>query len=306
MSPISSSGIFQISVVIPAKNRAGTIARCIESVLSQSRQVAEIVVADDGSTDDTADIAMSYPTVHLIRNSNSPGAQGARNAGVANSNCPWVAFLDSDDVWEPEKMEHQLAALEASQDPMRTLVHCDGVVEIPGRAEKRQIEIPETSGDAYGDMLLRSGPMFQGIVVYKDRILDIGLLDENCPSYQEWDTAIRLARITRLVHVHIPLFRWCRHEGDTISKNVVRDFHGYQYVIDKHAAEVIRVHGERVYRSLRARLLAHGLKLGCFDEVISLAPDRRLNLAFPLAHLFARTAMKGATVSSLLRLASIP
>jgi len=90
---------FSISVVIPAKNRCDTIAACIESALNQSIPPDEIIVVDDGSVDDTPSIAASYPNVRVLTNSRSPGAQGARNTGILDARQPWIAFLDSDDVW---------------------------------------------------------------------------------------------------------------------------------------------------------------------------------------------------------------
>jgi glycosyltransferase involved in cell wall biosynthesis len=100
-----------ISVIITAYNREAYVAEAIESVLAQTRPAGEILVIDDGSTDRTGEIARSYPRVTCIVQENQ-GIGGARNAGLAHAAGDLIAFLDSDDVWAPRKLELQCAMLE--------------------------------------------------------------------------------------------------------------------------------------------------------------------------------------------------
>ena len=96
-----------ISAIIPVWNGEAYVAEAIRSVLSQTLQVDEIIVVDDGSTDHTADIVRSFANVRLIQQENaSPGP--ARNTGVRASSGDWLAFLDHDDLWLPEKIETQI------------------------------------------------------------------------------------------------------------------------------------------------------------------------------------------------------
>ena len=96
------------SVVIPAYNAAAHIAAAIDSVLAQSVQPLEIIVVDDGSTDETAQVvARGYPQVTLLRQDNR-GCGQARNTGCAVARGDWLAFLDADDTWLPQKLEKQL------------------------------------------------------------------------------------------------------------------------------------------------------------------------------------------------------
>jgi glycosyltransferase involved in cell wall biosynthesis len=102
---------FQISVVIPAYNAAVSIERAIGSVLAQSRPADEVIVVDDGSTDNTADIVRQFADkVKLISQANA-GVSAARNAGIRAADGDWVAFLDADDQWLPDFLEAQTALL---------------------------------------------------------------------------------------------------------------------------------------------------------------------------------------------------
>jgi glycosyltransferase involved in cell wall biosynthesis len=96
----------KISVIIPAFNASLYLAEAIESVLAQTALPDEIIVVDDGSDDDTAGVAEKFSCVHIIRQSNR-GCAVARNTGIAASSGNLLAFLDADDIWEPEKLALQ-------------------------------------------------------------------------------------------------------------------------------------------------------------------------------------------------------
>jgi GT2 family glycosyltransferase len=118
-----------VSVVIPTYNRADLLPRAIESVLSQTRPPAEVVIIDDGSTDDTADVVARYVDrdpgrVRLLRVPNG-GVARARNAGLAATRGEWIALLDSDDAWAPDKLAVQLAALAARPDCRWSCTGCE-------------------------------------------------------------------------------------------------------------------------------------------------------------------------------------
>jgi glycosyltransferase involved in cell wall biosynthesis len=291
-----------ISVVIPARNRERTIGECLDSVLGQSYPAAEVIVVDDGSYDATASVAASRRGVRVLALPHSRGAQAARNAGVRSAAHGWIAFQDSDDTWEPDRLALQVERMRTVPRPEEWVFHCDGMKVGPGEPAGR-IDNSRFSGHCFAELLQSPGPMFQGLLLHRDRLEQIGMLDEECLSYQEWDTAIRLAQVAPFAHVPVPLFNWMRHQGETISASASRDFRGFLYVTCKHAHELVRAGGPNAWKKAQARLLIHGMRLGCFDEILALEHRGQANLAFPIARCLARIGRCPPGLPSLLRLA---
>ena len=104
-SPETKGGVLPISVVVPVYNRENLVREALASVVSQSRPPAEIIVVDDGSTDGSAAAAAALAT-RVIRQENL-GSAAARNRGIEEATQPWIAFLDSDDLWDSTKLEEQ-------------------------------------------------------------------------------------------------------------------------------------------------------------------------------------------------------
>lgn len=254
------SDMITVSTVIPAYNREKTIGRCIKSVLEQSVKPIEIIVVDDGSNDRTAEIVNEYAAsstipIILVRQKNK-GAQAARNRGIECAKGEYIAFLDSDDEWLPNKIEIQAGFLKDKE----TVVYSDCYVEndlddanIDKYADrgklytrKGRIIWKARGGDGfvYDKMLKFGGPMFQGIITSKKALENIGLLDENVKAYQEWETSIRLSKSNKFIHIHEPLFIYHIHDGETISKNAEKDVNGLMYIVDKHRRDIRRICGK--------------------------------------------------------------
>lgn len=111
----------KISVIIPAYNAEKTIVQCLESVLNQTSSIHEIIVIDDGSTDNTMSVLNRFIDKHTSQNiillsQTNNGPSKARNNGIKNSTGDWIAFLDADDIWLPNKIEKQLEFLKLNPD----------------------------------------------------------------------------------------------------------------------------------------------------------------------------------------------
>ncbi len=135
-----------VSAVIPAYNAAKYVERAIESVLAQTRKADEIIVVDDGSTDNTADVVRQFgDKVKFIRQENA-GASVARNTGIEAATSEWISFLDADDEWLPEKLKLQTEHLQRNPDLAWTTgnyirCHCQATREtttLPGKGSQMQ------------------------------------------------------------------------------------------------------------------------------------------------------------------------
>lgn len=229
----------EVAVVVPTYNREKTIRRCIDSVLAQTYPVHEIIVVDDGSQDNTIRILEEEykDSVTVIKQSHK-GAQAARNAGIIAAASEYIAFLDSDDEWLPRKIELQMKALETNP---AAVVCGNGYVEQNG--VKKLFKLQNHNGNVYKAALNDSFTLFQALISKKENFMKSGLLDENVPSFQEWDTAIMLARTCEFLFLERPLFIYHLYDGETISKDKKRDIDGQEYIFNKYKYEILCQYG---------------------------------------------------------------
>lgn len=262
-----------ISVVIPAYNREQTIGYCLRSVIAQTYTDFEVVVVDDGSRDETAKKVLEFddPRIRLLLHDSSKGAQAARNTGIRAALGRWIAFLDSDDTWYPHKLAEQVAALASRGWDEGIVVH-GGMMRYYPRTDSTELwDLPVVAGKScYAALLQAPGPLFPTILTSKKALQDIDYLDERVPSYQEWDTAIRLAKICEFIHIREPLAVYWLHEGDTISKNKRRDVEGYRFIIEKHRAAIEEILGKKEWLRHCAVLINRYAKFGFFDDACQL------------------------------------
>jgi glycosyltransferase involved in cell wall biosynthesis len=245
----------KVSVVIPAFNRASVVGNALQSVLGQSFQELEIIVVDDGSRDGTAEavrqIAQSEARIRLIRHEANRGAQAARNTGIRAALGEWIGFLDSDDTWVSSSLELRMAAARSRNVQV---VHSAGFVLRFGGGERETFEVPALSGNVYRQLLRAAGPVFQTLLVSAKALQAIGGLDEAIVAYQEWDTAIRLAKRFEFAFVPEPTFVYDCRSMNTISKNLLRGAKGYEQILRKHLRDIALRAGPRAVSEHYARL----------------------------------------------------
>lgn len=236
-----------VSVIIPTYNRANMLVPCVESVLAQSYPVNEIIIVDDHSTDDTIKQLNKFKdNIIILKTEKQSGAQTARNIGIKSAKSEWIAFLDSDDEWLPNKIEKQISALNNFNYDQWTVVHGDCYIKNINSDKKKHWQLESIDGEnVYKKLLSKSGTLFPSILTSKQALEKINYLDENTPSYHEWDTAIRLAKHCRFIHIQEPLFIYNIHKN-TISKNSDTSVEGYQYIINKFKDEINELCGEEV------------------------------------------------------------
>ena len=242
-----------ISVVIPTFNRKNFITKAIESIINQSVKNIEIIVVDNGSTDGTdkvlEQLIKKYSSLRFYVQPKNMGAQTARNKGIQESKGDWIAFLDSDDEYLPQKLEWQLKELEKVNFDPFTVIHGNCIVIDEKKAQPYIWNLPEIFGkDVYRQVLTQSGPMFQAMLTSKEALKKIGFLDTKVHAYQEWDTSISLAKYCQFIFLKQPLFVYNIHGGETISKDNEKAILGYEYIIQKNKADIIKFCGIDVWK----------------------------------------------------------
>jgi glycosyltransferase involved in cell wall biosynthesis len=267
----------KISVVVPTFDRAGVLGRSLGSVLGQTLPPLEVVVVDDGSTDDTERVVQELGSelVRYVRLPERSGAQAARNRGIEEANGDWIAFQDSDDEWLPDKLERQVELLaERDFDPW-TVVHGTGVVHDAGRPGKEMGRRLLGEEDALGVLLRRPATLFPALLVSREALLRMGPLDEQVPAFQEWDTSIRLARFCTFVAPPEPVFAYHRTTGDAISASALNDIRGYEYVLEKFRGEIVERCGTGAWEDHLRFLVRQALEAGLWDEARRLLAKTR-------------------------------
>lgn len=208
-----------VSVVIPAHNKGSTIMSAIESVLHQTFTDLEIMVVDDGSTDDTWKRVNEFGNhVRYIRQE-SAGVSAARNRGIQESRGELVSFLDGDDLWLPRKLEVQLAAF--LREPGIDAVQCSAYL-VNNSLQIVEARWCDPSRDSLRDFLLfRNLPALGStLVVRRDRLVALGGFGTDLVILEDWDIACRLARSGTLRSIPDFLVLYRQHPGNR-SRNVV-------------------------------------------------------------------------------------
>ncbi len=195
---------FAVDAVVPVRDGQRYIRDCLDSIMVQTRPVRSVVVVDDGSTDETPDIVDDYrrrwPGLQLVR-TRKHGVSHARNIGIANCRAPFVAFLDSDDIWEPTKLDRQMKVF--SQAPATVgFVNCSYYpMDEDGRRFERATVEPTNPADLFRALLLE-GNIVSGscsaVVARRDLLARVGGFDETLIFGEDWDLWIKLAEIAEL------------------------------------------------------------------------------------------------------------
>jgi glycosyltransferase involved in cell wall biosynthesis len=212
--------VSSVTVVIPAYNHARYVAAAVDSALAQTLPPAEVIVVDDGSTDDTPSVLSSYGArICLIRQPNQ-GVAAARNNGAAAGTGEWIAFLDADDAWLPRKLERQVACFAAKAEV--GLVHC-GVEEIDAAGRTLGSRLDGLEGQVAPELLqFRRAVILgggSGFVVRRAVFDELDGFDPRLSTSADWDFFLRAACRCRVGFVPEVLLRYRLHGGN-MHKNV--------------------------------------------------------------------------------------
>lgn len=214
-----------VSVVIPTYNRAYCLKYAIDSVLKQTYKNYEIIVVDDGSTDDTKQIIEQYGNKLVYLSQQNAGVSAARNKGIRRSNGEWVAFLDSDDEWLPEKLENQLSHINNNPCISIHVTNASvitGGVSVGGFSIRGNPKLALNGGVVVGKpmlLILKMGFFTPSYLVRKKSLLDVGLFDEQMSLYEDRDLFLRLSTKFSLGVINERLVNIITRGDDSLSTN---------------------------------------------------------------------------------------
>lgn len=269
-----------ISVIIPTYNRAHLIDRAIQSVLPQTYKDFEIIVVDDGSTDNTEEVVLSFGSekMRYIRHETNRGVAAARNTGIRDARGEYIAFQDSDDEWYPNRLEVISKIVEDRKDidfivSYGKVIRNGEIVRDAGKAPWiNDLSKEELVVRLFSDNFIAT----QAVVVKKEKILEVGGFDENFPSSSDYELWLRLIPICSVLFVDKPVYNLCLtrecisadikkrlesqirafYKNQNILKRYVRSRAHYFFIRQKYLSTIFYSAACYVYTTKRSKKLA--------------------------------------------------
>ncbi len=265
-----------VSVIVPTWNRKYLLMEAIQSVLMQTNSVLEVLICDDGSTDGSVLTARTSADarVHWIESSHSGLPAVPRNNGLRKARGDWIAFLDSDDEWQPAKIETQLRELEAAG----TLASCTNAIHfLPGTGREGNLLCYDKNRIDFKQLLRNNQVVTSSSLVHRSIIEKCGFFPEDEPlrGLEDYSYCLRVATQTEFAYLHEPLVIYRDNPSHSIRSKemdnvewrqklkVMRNFMQWA----KSTSDIVDPHfygmANREYRQLRLnyQLRLRGLKL---------------------------------------------
>lgn len=280
-----------MSVVIPAFNAQAFIDETVRSALAQTHGDVEVIVVDDGSTDDTLNCLERFGDRIIVHRQRNAGVAAARNAGVSKAKGEWVAFLDADDVWLPDKLERQL---KAAQAPLVYTNRCN--IGARGDVPAVQTDVtPMHEGDVFLALLIEGNFITMSSVMIRRELFDeMGGFFEGLAGTEDWDLWLRVAERHSIRWCPEPLVRYRFHAAG-ISRNDRRMRQQRELVV---ARALALDRGQTLNWTTKRRIRAHTWMTTAFDAGRAGARGRalvdcgRAAIAWPLSLQTYKEALK--------------
>jgi len=229
-----------ISVVLPTFNRERLLPRAINSVLNQTYKNLELIIVDDGSTDDTEKVVKGYSDkrIRYYKLKLNKGGSSARNFGIKSARGKLIAFQDSDDEWLPDKLDIQIKRFCEVSDDVGVI--CCGYEFINDKTKEVVCKsIPVEKGNVHKIMLINNytGPL--AILMKAACFEKVGLFDETLPCCHDWDLWIRISKYYKFDYVPDILAKAYIH-GKQLSTNLEVKLKGKEIILKKYSDEFMK------------------------------------------------------------------
>jgi glycosyltransferase involved in cell wall biosynthesis len=234
-------------VVIPAFNAGNYITQTLQSLANQDAIITSIIIVNDGSTDDTSvrvlEFSKSSPDLNIaLINQKNAGLSAARNTGIRHSKADYIAFLDADDLWKPNKLSSQIELLKLKPYPHLGVIYCGyQLIDESGKniaASPKAIISPALRGNVYqpllrGNFISGSG---SSVLIKRSVFSTIGFFDEQLKACEDWDMWLRIARQFQFDYVDTELVL-IRVHPHNMQKDVMRMLSAELMVLNKFAEQ---------------------------------------------------------------------
>lgn len=285
-----------VSIIIPTYNRARYLDGALRSVFSQTVNDSEVILIDDGSTDETRDIANRYGKKIRIVTQENQGRSSARNSGLQLAQGTLIAFLDSDDEWFPDKLERQLSYLKSHPDTSFLYGHVEVMDEEGGSDPnmtakiRKQWNRAHERGETYENWALECCCLLSTVILRAECLKEAGTFDPEIRANEELDLYLRIARKHKIDFLSgKPLVRYRMHSGNAGSDNLSK---GAIQVAEKHL-RFLGTEGEKTKAGRNFQLLLSksyfllgDKKKGRAHFWMALSKDRSTLFSFPHLRLF--------------------
>ena len=228
-----------ISVIIPTFNRSDKLSETIQNIINQSYKNIELIIVDDGSDDNTAQIIKKFNyNIHYIKHNENLGTISARLTGINNATGKYIAFLDDDDMWSEKKIELQKLALDNNKN--LDFIMCN--YKVNDVIKKTQYEVNLNKFALNYQKLIHSkpGPFLQCCLFRSEFIkTHYNLFDENSMPSEDWDWFLSIATINpEIENINQILFTW-NLSSISQSANIKKEAKAIEYIIEKHQKNII-------------------------------------------------------------------
>jgi glycosyltransferase involved in cell wall biosynthesis len=205
----------KISLIIPTYNRSELLARALLSVFAQTTLPDEVIVIDDGSTDDTQEMLQkSFPQVTYLYQENK-GVSSARNIGIKHSSGNWITLLDSDDTWIKTKLEQQVAALKKA--PEMKVCHTEEIWIRHGIRVNAMNKHKKSGGWIFAQCLPLCAMSPSSIIIHRSIFDELGVFDESLPACEDYDLWLRISNYYPVLFIEQPLINKYGGHEDQLS-----------------------------------------------------------------------------------------
>jgi glycosyltransferase involved in cell wall biosynthesis len=240
-----------VSVIIPTFNRSEKVVRAVKSVLNQSFKDFELVVVDDGSTDDTQKRLRKFESlIRHVRQPTNRGVSAARNRGIESSTAPWIAFLDSDDYWLEEKLAVQMEFVK--QHPATVACQTEEIWIRRGRRVNPKRRHQKPSGDIFMESLELCLVSPSSVMIKRSVLDEIGFFDETLPAAEDYDLWLRIS---------------CRYPIQLIEKELIVKEGGHKDQLSRKFTGMDRLRIRAIVKLIKSGILSPAQQSAALEEL---------------------------------------